>query len=244
MKMRKTLSGLMLVLMAVLTAGLAGCAKDDFISEYSDTYSTYTLGNTEFYKSGGQFDQMKSSGKVNFYVKPDVYMVNGKDTPEISSASSTIVDKIKNSLIDYGYNYVSDENDADFMVTATNFRLVYTNIVWTPGVWMDPYYGFWGGYYPWLYPYVITYATNKLLIEMVEAESLMAYRDWYQNTWKPANPGKEPTASSVPADKVPLVVWKCDISGELEGVPTRDNERITGTRLDNAFKQSAYLKAI
>ena len=83
--------------------------------------------------------------------------------------------------------------------------------------------------------------TNTVFIEIVEAESLRKYRDWYQNTWTPNNPGKYPAGNDVPEDMRPLTVWKCDISGEYTFDDTSINDSYIFDRIPQAFNQSSYM---
>ena len=144
----------------------------------------------------------------------------------------------------YGYTHVENESDSDLSINISNFQLFFTNIVWTPGPMIDPYYAFWGGFYPWLYvANIVSINTNVVMIEMVDTRSLETYRDWYQNTWVPNSQGRNPSESNVPDDKRPITVWKCDISGEF--VPNNDSENTNDAyvfdRIPQAFAQSSYM---
>ena len=228
---------------------LSGCTKDDYIKTIEDTYSAYSVGSVTFFDRNetdpnalNVWNIKEQNGMVRYYVSPDVYMLNGQDAAKLSSSSQKFVQSVRSGMDDYSYVYTPDEEDADIVINIVNFRLKYSGIIWTPGIAVDPYYNFWGGYYPWLYPYYITVATNKLIIEAVERESLEAYRSWYNDVWKPANPGKYPSESSVPEDKRPKVVWKCDISGELDNTAgDAANDDYAAAFISKAFSQSPYM---
>lgn len=232
-----------LVVSAVCVVLLVGCTKDDFINKISDTYSVSTTAAPKFFnqEDGKVWDILETEGSVKYYVNPNVYMVSGMEEAKISDASSEYVRLIKEEMDTYGYVSTDDENAADIVINAVNFRLRYSGIVWVPGTAIDPYYNFWGGYYPWLYPFVISVVTNKVLIEAVDAESMRTYREWYNDTWKPANPGKYPSANNVPEDKRPMTVWKCDITGELSSESNSANDSYVFNLIPQAFRQSSYM---
>lgn len=242
--MRKTFKSIKtLTVSALCIVLLAGCTKDDFLNKISDTYSVLTNSSSKFYnkEDGKVWDILDTKGSVKYYVNPNVYMITGTDETKISDASFEYVRLIKEQMEAYGYTSTDNEDEADILVNAVNFRLRYSGIVWVPGSYINPYYDFWGGYYPWLYPFIISVVTNKVLIEAVDAESMRAYQDWYNNIWKPANPGKYPSSSNVPEDKRPLTVWKCDITGELSNESNSVNDSYVFNLIPQAFKQSPYL---
>lgn len=225
-------------LLTALMFAFVGCSKIDYITTYADTYTAQSSGNTEFFKSGGKFDQMKASNKNLYYISPQVLVVTGSSDVTVNDASATFIQKIEDQLFSLGYVKTLTPENADFFVQATNFKLVYMNINWVPSAYLDPYYEFWGGYTPWLGFPPASIATNKLLIELVEAESMRTYRDWYNNIWKPANAGKFPSPANVPGDKKPVMAWQAEISGELEDNKTADNTRLM-ERVEKVFTQTA-----
>lgn len=250
--MRKTFKSIKTwAVSALCVALLAGCTKDDFINKISDTYSTLTNGSSKFFtKEDGDNDGkpdgkvwniLDTKGEVKYYINPTVYMIAWRSEAKVSDASSEYVRLIREEMDAYGYVNVDNEDEADIVVNAVNFRLQYTNVVWVPGTDINPYYDFWGGYYPWLYPFTITVYTNKVLIEAVDAESLRVYRDWYNNIWKPANQDKYPSSGNVPEDKRPLTVWKCDIAGELSNESNSVNDSYVFNLIPQAFRQSSYM---
>lgn len=242
--MRKTFKSIKtLTVSALCIVLLAACTKDDFISKISDTYSALTNGSTKFFnkEDGKVWDILDTKGNVKYYVNPDVYLIAWREEAKVSDASAEYVRLIKEEMDAYGYVSTDNEDEADIVINAVNFRLRYTNVVWVPGADINPYYEFWGGYYPWLYPFVISVVTNKVLIEAVDGETLRAYRDWYNNTWKPANPGKYPAADNVPVDKRPLTVWKCDITGELSSESNSVNDSYMFNLIPQVFLQSPYM---
>ena len=242
--MRKTFKSIKTLAVSALCIVLfAGCTKDDFLNKISDTYTVLTNSSSKFYnkEDGKVWEIQEANGNVKYYVNPNVYMISGIEDAKISDASAEYVRLIKEQMDAYGYISTDNEYEADILINAVNFRLRYSGIVWVPGSYIDPYYNFWGGYYPWLYPFLISVVTNKVLIEAVDAESMTAYRSWYNDIWRPANQGKYPSISNVPEDKRPLTVWKCDINGELSYENNSANDSYVFNLIPQAFKQSPYL---
>ncbi|MDD4820057.1 MAG: hypothetical protein PHD21_04410 [Flavobacteriales bacterium] len=239
--MKKTIKSIS-VMMALLSFVMvfSGCSKKNLINTYDKTYAVYTSGSEDFYKAGGTFESMVAQGKTKLYINPDVYLVTGQAAPTKSDNETAILEAIRTAMTNYGYTIVPFEDEADLVIKATNFKLWYSGIIWSPGTYIDPYYEFWGGYYPWMPVYYISVGTNKLLVELVEATSLRKFRDWYQNTWKPANPGKYPTIGNVPSEYKPIVTWTGNITGELEDKKTNDDTRLLN-RVPSLFSQSLYL---
>lgn len=231
-------------LVVIVMAGVllfSSCMKKSLIDTYDKTYAVHTAGNPVFFATGAQFDQMIAQGKTKVYVNPSVYVVTGHDDAVVSSYSKGIADEITKAMKNYGYTIVDVEDDADFVMNAVNIKLYFSLISWVPGsAYLDPYLAFWGGYYPWLPIYTITVATNVLRVEMIEAESLRKYRDWYVNTWMPSNPGKTPGKAHVPAEYQVNIPWVAEVIGDLEDKNVNDNTRIL-VNLPSAFVQSSYL---
>ena len=241
--MKKTLRKSSVILLLVASIVLfSSCMKKSLIDTYEKTYAVHTEGSSDFFVTGGQFDQMVAQGKVKVYVSPDVYVVTGQDDAVVSSYSKGFTDEISKAMKNYGYEIVDNEDEADFVMRALNLKLIYSLLAWGPGTsYLDPYLVFWGGYYPWLPVYSITFASNILCVEMIEATSLRKYRDWYKNVWLPSNPGKTPGKSHVPAEYKITIPWQADIIGELEDKNVNDNTRLI-TNLPSAFVQSPYLE--
>lgn len=241
--MKKTLRKSSLVLLLVASVVLfSSCMKKSLIDSYDKTYAVHTTGSSDFFVAGGQFDQMVAQGKIKVYVNPDVYVVTGQDNAVISSYSKSFTDEIAKAMNNYGYEIVDKEDDADFVMNALNLKLVYSMVSWLPDTpYLDPYLVFWGGYYPWLPVYTITFASNILCVEMIEATSLRKYRDWYKNVWLPSNPGKTPGKAHVPAEYKITIPWQVNIIGELEDKNSNDNTRLI-MNLPSAFVQSPYLE--
>lgn len=243
--MRKTIKRIgSLAALAVGIIAFSACSKDNFISRISDTYAVQTQGSSDFFnkENGKVWDILDTKGEVKYYIYPTVPVIRYGEDASSSAATDSYMRLIKEQMGAYGYTNTADENEADIMVCMSNFQLFYNNVVWAPGEMIDLYYSFWGGYYPWLYTPVIaeTY-TNTFFIEMVDAESLKKYRDWYQNTWRPNNAGKYPTGSDVPEDVRPLTVWKCDITGEYTFEDETLNDPYVVDRIPKAFNQSTYM---
>ena len=239
--MKKTLKSISVIsALLVCVMVFSGCSKKNLINTYDKTYAVYTSSSEDFYKTGGTFEKMVAEGKVNLYINPDVYMVTGQTAPTKSDNETAILEAMRTAMEAYGYTIVPTEEEADLVIKATNFKLWYSGIIWTPGANIDPYFQFWGGYYPWMPVYYISVGTNKLLVELVEATSLRKFRDWYQNTWKPANPGKYPSSGNVPSEYKPIVPWVGNITGELEDKKANDDQRLLN-RVPSIFSQSLYL---
>lgn len=245
--MRKTIKRMGAVLAVVVGASVfSACTKDDFISRISDTYAVQTQGSPSYFNTtnGKIWDILDAKGEVKYYINPNVQLIAYPNNATTSSAASSYVRLVRGQMDAFGYTYVEDESEADLSINISNFQLFFTNIIWTPGPIIDPYYAFWGGFYPWLYvTNIVSINTNVVMIEMVDTRSLEAYRDWYQNVWVPNSQGRNPSESSVPDDKRPITVWKCDISGEL--IPNNDSETTNDAyvfdRIPQAFRQSLYM---
>lgn len=251
--MRKTIKHIGIpAAVAACAFAFSACSKDDFISRISDTYSVQTLGSEDYFKrptandpaKGKVYDILEANGSVKYYINPNVPLISYPNDATSSAASSSYVRIVRGQMDDLGYTYTDDESQADLSINISNFQLYFTGIVWTPGPIIDPYFAFWGGYYPWLYvTNIVSINTNIVMIEIVDTRSLEAYRDWYQNTWVPSAQGRYPSESSVPDDKRPVTVWKCDISGELTTSTSSEstNDAYVFNLIPGAFSQSSYL---
>lgn len=245
--MRKTKKNLGASIAAVLClVAVSACTKNDFISRISDTYAVQTQGSEAYFNrtNGKIWDILDAKGSVKYYINPSVALISYPNDATVSAASSSYVRLIRGQMDALGYTYTDNEQDADLSVNISNFQLYFTNIVWTPGPVIDPYYAFWGGYYPWLYvTNIVSINTNIVMIELVDSRSLETYRDWYQNVWVPNSQGRYPSEGNVPEDKRPVTVWKCDISGELtvNSGTENTNDAYVFDRIPQAFKQSSYL---
>ena len=152
--MRKTIKRIgTLTALAVGIIAFSACSKKDFISYISDTYAVQTQGSSDFFnKENGQvWDILDTKGSVKYYVYPNVPVIRYNEDATSSSGTDSYLRILKEQMSAYGYVNTTDESEADIMVCMSNFQLFYTNIIWLPSSMIDPYFLFWGGYYPWLY---------------------------------------------------------------------------------------------
>ena len=166
-------------------------------------------------------------------------------------ASDQIRSKIQSNMKEYGFVYTDSLKDADVVINPVATVTKNSGYVYYPGYWYGYpgyWYGYWGwyykyyydypgwgwgGYYPWYpsYGYSYSYYSQNLMIEMADADSVRAIRDWMN-----ANPG----GNWEEAPKM-RYYWQAFIEGIMTGDNNYDLDRIN-KGIDEAFTQSEYLK--
>jgi hypothetical protein len=177
------------------------------------------------YSSGFTFNQRKT-----FAIPDSVIKITGaaKDDPDArpsmlsATYSDPILNQLKDNLTKYGWTQVDKNASPDVIILASAMTTtnVYYYYDWDYWDWWYP--GFvptWGWYYPGYYypPYVTSYRTGSVFVQMVDQASVNA------------------TTGNVP------IVWNCILNGLAEGSTSDIIGRIQ-TNINQAFAQSPYLK--
>jgi hypothetical protein len=173
-------------------------------------YKTFALPDSVIKITGDVFNNSSGDGKPEFL--PPAY-------------SEAILGQIAKNMIAYGWTEV-DKNanpDAILLPEVTTTTNIYWYYDWGYWGWYYPgYYPGWGWYYPGYYPpYVSSYTTGTLLIQMTDQKSI--------------NVNPQGTVANVP------VIWVCILNGLANG-STADVTTRVQNNLDQAFAQSPYLK--
>lgn len=222
MKIKHILS--LLALMAVV---FVSCQKDPSTSGLRGEYLVYTNHDTE-----------ASFSTIDTYYIPDSILLIGKEKVDQAGNKEAVYwkDGDAQALINAfvvamnqrGFMRITDPEqrstaDAGFQlsyVENTTYFVGYDHPYWWS---YYPYYwepAYWGAWYGWYYPFVVTYygyTTGSLLAEMVDLRSEAG-----QNRSLP-------------------VLWNCYISG-LIGNDGKINIPRTIEAIDEAFAQSPYLR--
>jgi hypothetical protein len=178
----------------------------DSVGIISDYLSNNEIAN--FYKNGGGSDKIKEQVRAN---------LNALGYSEVAGTAN----------FDFGVNLV--------VMAVENTEYYYG--------WWYGYYGYygwyWGGWYPYYgypwYPVSVTYQQGALLMELVDGNSLRAYRIWADDKTQGEIENADP-------DEVPDVnfVWQALVSG-VAGSETSYNKDRAERGIDEAFSQSPYL---
>jgi hypothetical protein len=212
--MNKPISLLMFLAVSAL---FAGCYRDEPV--YT---SDLDLVVTNYQKD------FAFSTKTTFSLPDSVVLISDENYDgTISYAKptygNTILAEIRSNMLANGWVEVDKNANPDVIILpsvsqTTNVFYYYSYSYWS---WYYPssyYPGGWGWYYPGYYfpPTTSTYKTGSVFIQMTD----------------PSN--------AATSDQLP-VVWTAVINGLLEGNTTSIQGRIS-TSIDQAFKQSSYLK--
>ncbi|HEY4286632.1 MAG TPA: DUF4136 domain-containing protein [Puia sp.] len=201
-----------------LLAFLTGCYPKG--PEYTaDLDLVYTNYSSDF-----QFSQRKT------YALPDsvieitgavVQNQGGRPTMLSSVYASVILSQLQQGMTKNGWTLVDKNAQPDVILlpsamTTTNIYYYYDWDYWD--WWYPDYYPGWGWYYPGYYPpYVTSYRTGSVFVQMIDQKAV------------------SPQAGNIP------VVWNCILNGLAEGGSTDIISRIQ-TNINKAFDQSPYLK--
>lgn len=150
---------------------------------------------------------------------------NGNGKPDFVQATygTTMLNRIQQNLNSYGWTMVDKNANPDVFILVVSMVTENTFYYYDWGYWGWWYPGYnpgWGWYYPYYppYPYVSSYLSGSIFIQMINNK-----------------PASTPNGENVP------VIWSCIVNGLAEGSASSINARIQ-TNIDNAFKQSPYLK--
>lgn len=173
----------------------------------------------------------------NFSNARTYYLIDSINHITSSGASSSarinresdadILNQIATDLNNLGYTRITDisGNKPDLVITTTAWSVENIDVYYD--YWYDYWY-WWEGwnywypwltpsYYPWGIPYVSSYTTGTLLIEMLN-----------------------PNAPIMPGAKIPLI-WTGALNGALTNDPSYNESRVL-SGVDKAFNQSTYLR--
>ncbi|HEV9035580.1 MAG TPA: DUF4136 domain-containing protein, partial [Puia sp.] len=192
-------------------------------------YSDFDLVYTN-HSDSVDFSRRKTYARPDSIIKITGDVFNGSggtDEPTFlpSAYTEVIVKQVDENMAAYGWTKVDKNANPDvvLLMSASNTSYMYWYYDWGYWGWYYPgYYPGWGWYYPGYYPpYVSTYTTGTLLIQMTDQQQVV-------------NPTSGTTAN------VP-VIWVCVLNGLVDG-STADVAARVQTNLNQAFVQSPYLK--
>jgi hypothetical protein len=148
---------------------------------------------------------------------------------------------ISTNLKALGYTEVAATENFDLGVNMVVMAVESTDYYYG---WWYGYYGYygwyWGGWYPYYgypwYPVSVTYQQGALLTELVDGNSLRAYRLW-------ADEKSQSEIENANPEDVPDVhfVWQSLVSG-IAGTEKSYNKDRAERGINEAFTQSPYLK--
>jgi hypothetical protein len=203
---------LKLCALAAMVVLLTQCYPEgpDYIDQYDLVYSNY---DPDY-----DFTARKTFAMPDKILKIDDDLINGTGINYVNIAySSLMLAKIRQNMLDNGWNEVGIADRPDVLIAPSAFELT-TYYYYDWGYYYDWWYG---GYYPgggWYYPYPVVegYSTGSLVVAMVDPNDISAN------------------------DKA-RVTWVFVINGLLEGSTSNFNARMT-KGINQAFEQSQYLK--
>ena len=210
-------------LAVLLLPAMVGCYPKG-AQYYSDFDLVYTNHSDSI-----DFTQRKTYARPDSIIKITGDVFNGdagRGEPTFlpSAYSKIIIDQVDKNMSAYGWTKVNKNAnpDAVLLMSVSNTSYMYWYYDWGYwGWWYPGYYPGWGWGYPGYYPpYVTTYTTGTLLIQMVDQKEI-----------------------SIPADTVANVpvIWVCVLNGLVNGSTADVGTRVQNG-LDQAFVQSPYLK--
>jgi hypothetical protein len=121
------------------------------------------------------------SGFQTYYISDSVAIINGSTTDTILSDANTkkLVDAVKANMNARGYTFVSKGAKPDLGINMGIVKNTYIGVVYSG--WWDAYYGwwdpwYWGGYYPYYYPWATYYSitTGSVIITMADLKHAQA----------------------------------------------------------------------
>ena len=184
---------------------------------------------------GTSYDKEFDFGAANTFSLPDTIIhivADGEEDSLGREYDNLIISRVRAQMISYGY----EEEPLDTLNPADVVLLISAISSTTSGVYFDQWWGYWGwwpgwsGYpgapgwgsgwgmgYPVGYPVYINYTTGTLFITMID----------------PGNTNIDEKTIAVP--------WLAALNSLLSGGSQDKEQRITDN-IDQAFKQSPYLK--
>ncbi|BDD01561.1 hypothetical protein PEPS_38410 (plasmid) [Persicobacter psychrovividus] len=252
--MLKKVHSMLLLLGGILL--LSACFPDRGPQYIDDLDLTITYYDDEFYVDGQANDQYKY-----FYITDTVEYIGRKSDSDaeedfLKNFSPKLISEIRTSFTELGYelkdsDFVMNNPQESFAVNVTFLALSNQVIGGSPGWWWGAGYpgywgwygpgwggGYWGGYYPWApgYAYSYAYQTGTLMTEMVDAQSLKDYREWFKDKTE------EEIENADPADIPPLQFrWQSLVDGIASNSDKANLNRLT-TGIQQSFTQSPYLQ--
>ena len=204
-----------LLITAVILLAVS-CHKEPYLDSDNE-YLVYTSpGKDVTFTSFRTFDLADSLLIIGQSAKPEYSQSNN---------ALALIQAVRTGMENMGYIYTPDNPNADlgiqmtYVVKTERYLQYYNDPYWWldyPGYWSP---GFWGNYTGFYYPYPVTYtyATNALIIDMVNL-----------TTPKTGTEALE-------------VVWSTYIGGPSTGSITTDVDLMKNA-INQAFVQSPYLK--
>ncbi len=176
-------------------------------------------------------DENYNFGNVKYYWMPDTVHIQGNidlTDSERKDLEDLIIGELESQFSQRGYERLKDVQDTalvDFIVTSDVIGVNYQGGAWVP----DPGWGWWGPgwgwWYPWYpgypggyYPYYYSYSTGTMITTMGDIKNI------------------DPNNQEIPA------VWMSIYDGLLSSSTANNRDRARAS-IDQAFKQSPYLKS-
>ena len=196
---------------------LAGCYPKgpEYYSDLDLTVTDYDVD----YKFGDQ--------KKYWMADTVEYITNIEDSEIDQEDVDALLGHIAANLSSAGYDRVdlASPDEAEFVITVSVIASKYTGVGWVPGPPYYPGWGWgpgWGGYYPpyWGGYYSYSYTTGSVIT----------------NWWDPDTPTPTGTDEDQP------IHWVATFNGLVSSSSDNNAARI-GASVDQAFKQSPYIKS-
>ncbi|WP_448697864.1 DUF4136 domain-containing protein [Mucilaginibacter sp. AW1-3] len=202
-------------LMMAVAIGFASCLKSPNLDELSTNFVVAT-----------NFDKTASFNSYKTYYVSDT-IVNlggsGADTILFNSDAAQLVNAVKTNMNARGYTFLKKTrvNHPDLGITIGVVKV--TTTVFYPG-WWNGYYGwwnpwYWGGYYPYYYPFATYYSydTGSVIVDTYDLKNASANHKY-------------------------TAVWNC-VSFGVVGSSSASNTTRGVNGINQGYKQSPYFKA-
>lgn len=197
----------------LIAAGLTGCYPDG--PEYIDEYDLVYTNYSPTY----DFKAQSTYALPDSVIKLTGNLAEG-DAPEFVNQvyANELLGRVRANMSAYGWTEVDEAENPDVIILPTAVSSTTVSVWYSWGYWGSyyPWYGY-GWYYPGYYPPTVSaYTSGSIFLQMVD-------------------PGEVSGTDNL------AVEWICVVNGLLEGSSSGLIARIDKS-VDQAFKQSAYLK--
>ncbi|WP_448702863.1 DUF4136 domain-containing protein [Mucilaginibacter sp. AW1-3] len=201
-----------ILLTILIAAAFASCRK---IPNYSDLSSQFVVSTN--YARGTAFNTYKT-----YFIADTVINLGGTgaDTILVGAAAQQLVSAVKTNMNARGYTFVARKSKPDLGLRLGVVKVL--NIEAYPG-WYGGYPGwnpfYWGGYYPYYYPWTTVYAydTGTIILDTYDLKNAKTNGQY-------------------------ITVWNITAFGAL-GYDTSTNVSRGINAINQGFEQSQYVKA-
>jgi hypothetical protein len=227
--------GAVVVIVSLFLTACYNYNDDTYLDELDLTLTYYDTSYN--FQQNTTFAMRDSVGIISDYLSDseiDAFYRTGGGNDQIKAL-------VRSNLIALGYTEVAATENFDLGVNMVVMAVESTDYYYG---WWYGYYGYYGWYsggwypyygYPW-YPVSVTYQQGALLTELVDGNSLRAYRLW-------ADGKSEYEIEHADPDSVPDIdfTWQSLVSG-VAGTEKSYNKDRAERGINEAFTQSPYLK--